>query len=99
MLPQHPTLPKIAPMSNPAIPKLIAAPFSCIGGAVHESKAIPTAAGIVIRRTLRVETSRNRFKSGRKAKPNELPEGHLARLAAESGQQLICVERLKAIPP
>jgi hypothetical protein len=41
-------------MSNPAIPKLIAASFSCIGGALHESKAIPTAAGIVTRRTLHI---------------------------------------------
>src|SRR4029079_4574072 len=48
------TLPKIAPMSNPAIPKLIVAPFPCIGGAGHESKAIPTAAIIVTRRTLHI---------------------------------------------
>jgi hypothetical protein len=41
------TLPKTAPMSNPAIPKLIAAPFPCPGEAVHVTRRITDEVCIV----------------------------------------------------
>src|SRR6476646_8277871 len=67
----------IAPISNPAIPKTIAAPSPGRGGAAHESKVIPTAVVAKTRTAFCIrDLPRGSFGPGAKTKSNELPEGH-----------------------